>query len=146
MVVSCHCSGCSCWGGLLFIIRILSYNVRGLGGFEKRREIKRLVSYKKPFFLCLQETKLFTVDDLLIRAIWGTPSTGYSFQPSVGASGGLLTAWDASIVNVWSTTRFSHVLIIRGVVLQTNQEFVIANIYAPCDETIIMGSTAALCG
>jgi len=34
---------------------------------------------------------------------------------------------------VWSTTRFHHILIIRGTVLQTNQEFVIANIYALCD-------------
>jgi len=47
-----------------------------------------------------------------------------------------LTVWDASSVNVWSTSRFSHVLIIRGVVLQTNQEFVIATIYASCDTTL----------
>jgi len=69
-------------------MRILSYYVRSLGGFEKRSEIKRLVSDKKPFVLCLQETKQCTVDDLLIRAIWGNSSVGYSFISSVGASGG----------------------------------------------------------
>ena len=40
---------------------------------------------------------------------------------------------DCNCVQVWSTTRLPHVLIIRGQVLQTNQEFVIANVYAPCD-------------
>ena len=91
VVVRWWCYGYACWGGLWFSMRILSYNVRGLGGFEKRSEVKKLVSDKKPFVLCLQETKLCTVDDMLVKAIWEIPSTSYSFQPSVGASGGLLT-------------------------------------------------------
>jgi len=70
------------------------------------------------------------------KAIWGNSSMGYSFQPSNGASGGLLTVWDCDVVQVWSTTRFPHVLIIRGSVLQTNQEFVIANVYVPCDSSM----------
>jgi len=88
---------------------------------------------KKPVVLCLQESKLNVVDDLLIKAIWGSASLGFSFQPSMGASGGLLTVWDRNVVEVWSTTSFPHVLVIRGQVLQTGQEFVIANIYASCD-------------
>jgi len=32
-----------CW----FPMKIISYNVRGLGGFEKRSEVKRLVVDKK---------------------------------------------------------------------------------------------------
>jgi hypothetical protein len=39
------------WGGLLLQMKILSYNVRGLGGFEKRSEVKRLVTDKKPYVL-----------------------------------------------------------------------------------------------
>lgn len=61
----------------------------------------------------------------------------YSFQSSIGASGGLLTVWDCNMVQVWSTTRLPHVLIIRGRVLQIiNQEFVIGNVYAPCDTAL----------
>lgn len=114
-------------------MKIISYNVRGLGGFEKRSEVKRLVADKKSFVLCLQESKLNVVDDLLIKAIWGSTSLGFFFQPSMGASGGLLTVWDCNVVEVYSTTSFPHVLVIRGRVLQTGQELVIANIYAPCD-------------
>jgi len=33
-------------------MKIISYNVRELGGFEKKREVKRLVSDKNPYVLC----------------------------------------------------------------------------------------------
>jgi len=44
-------------------MKILSYNVRGLGGGEKRVEVRRLVTEKNPFILCIQESKLILVDD-----------------------------------------------------------------------------------
>lgn len=57
----------------------------------------------------------------------------YSFQPSIGASGCLLTVWYCNVVQVWSTTSFPHMLVISGWVIQTCQAFIIANVYAPCD-------------
>ena len=108
--------------GVIFVpMKIISYTVRGLGGFEKRSEIRRLVSIKKLVVLCLQESKLNVVDELSIKAIWGSSPSGFSFQPSPGAPGGLLS--------------LPHVLVIRGRVLQTRKGFVIANVYAPCDTT-----------
>jgi len=43
-------------------MKIISWNVRGLGGFEKRREVCNLVREKKPLILCIQETKLVSID------------------------------------------------------------------------------------
>jgi len=54
-------------GWVWVLMKILSYNVRGLGGGEKRVEVRRLVSDKHPFVLCIQESKLGVVDDLLIN-------------------------------------------------------------------------------
>jgi len=68
-------------------MKIISYNVRGLGGFEKISEVRKLVTEKMPFVLCLQESKLSTADDLMLKSFWESSLTGYSFQPSVGASG-----------------------------------------------------------
>lgn len=67
------------------LMKILSYNVRGLGGGEKRVEVRRLVQEKCPFVLCIRESKLRVVDDFLIKSIWGDAPCSYSFQPSVGA-------------------------------------------------------------
>ena len=38
----------------------------GLRGFEKRREVRKLVGEKSPFILCLQETKMVNVDDFCV--------------------------------------------------------------------------------
>lgn len=44
-------------------MKIISYNVRGLGGVEKRNEVHRLVLGKRLFVMCLKETKFTTVND-----------------------------------------------------------------------------------
>lgn len=75
------------------------------------------------------------VDDFIITSLWGSVSCGFSYQASVGASDGLITIWDSSLVEVWCTFNFRHVLIIKGKVLLTGQVFIIAYVYAPCDTT-----------
>jgi len=114
-------------------MKVISYNVRGLGGFEKRAEVRCLVQDKQPVVLCLQESKLNVLDEFFTKSLWGGAPCGYSYQASIGASGGLVTIWDTSAVEVWCTYSFRHVLIIEGRVLATGQEFFIANVYAPCD-------------
>ena len=95
-------------------------------------DVARLVNEKNPFMLCIQESKLSVVDDLVIKALWGD-GPNYSYQPSVGASGGLVSVWDSSCVNVWSSMNYGHVLVIKGTVIRSAEDFVIMNVYAPCD-------------
>lgn len=82
------------------VMKIISWNVRGLGGFEKRREVKQLVREKNPFILCLQESKLSVVNDLVCKALWDDTSVDFSFKPSIGASRGLITLWNCNEVEV----------------------------------------------
>lgn len=91
------------------------------------------MSEKNHYVLCLQESKLSVADEVLVSAIMGSSFFCYPFQPSVGASSGLITMWDINVVDVWSTSSFSHVLVIRCRVISTSHDFVIANVYAPCD-------------
>lgn len=96
-------------------------------------EVRRLVREKNPFVLCIQESKLSVVDDVLIKSIWEDAPSDYSYQPSVGASGGLVTVWDSSRIDVWFCMSFGHMMVINGKVILTAEEFVIINVYAPCD-------------
>ncbi|GAU32654.1 hypothetical protein TSUD_219040 [Trifolium subterraneum] len=105
----------------------------GLGGLEKRKEVRRMVGDQKPLFLCLQETKLHTCDVFLCSALWGTSPHDFSYRPSVGASGGLLSIWDSSEVEVWSTESRKHVLWCNGRFIKSGEEFYVANVYPPCD-------------
>jgi len=120
------------WGRRKGPMKLLSNKVRGLGSFDKRNEVRRLVSEKNPFILCIQEIKLGVVNDLLVKSMWGNSPCSYSYQSSKGASGGLLTVWDTDVVDVWSTSNLSHALVIRGRIIRTSQDFVIVNVYAPC--------------
>ena len=101
---------------------------------EKRKEVKELVREKYPFVLCLQETKMQSIDDFLCTLIWGPLNCDYSFSPSVGASGGLLTVWDTSEVEVWASSRGDHFLLIHGRFIKSNVEFHLFNVYCPCDQ------------
>jgi len=80
-----------------------------------------------------QESKLRVVDDLAIKSLWGDALCDYSYQPSVGASGGLVTVWDTSYVIVWSSMSYEHVLVIKGMVISSAEDFVIINVYVPCE-------------
>jgi exonuclease III len=40
---------------ILVVMKIISWNVRGLGGHEKRREVCQLMRNKQPFIFCIQE-------------------------------------------------------------------------------------------
>ncbi|PNX56988.1 cytochrome p450, partial [Trifolium pratense] len=115
-------------------MKIISWNIRGLGGPEKRKEVRKMVGELKPFILCIQETKLQTCDTFLSSTLWGSSSHGFSYRPSVGASGGLLTLWDSSEVEVWSTESREHVLWCHGRFSKTGEEFYVANVYAPCED------------
>ncbi|MCI25649.1 cytochrome P450 [Trifolium medium] len=114
-------------------MKILSWNIRGLGGLEKRKAVSRLVGDKHPFILCLQETKMQVCDASLCSAIWGCSSYDFSYLSSVGASGGLLTIWDSSEVEVWASTSREHVLWCHGRFIKSGEHFYLANVYAPCD-------------
>ena len=100
---------------------------------EKRREVRLLVGEKHPLIICLQETKFMVCDDSVCSSLWGSSSYAFSYWPSVGASGGLLTMWDSSEVEVWSSVSQEHVLIIHGRMISSNEEFYLFNVYAPCD-------------
>ena len=79
------------WGWSLVEMKIISYNVRGLGGFDKREEFNRFIRVKHPFVVWLQESKLSVVDDFIITSLWGSVGCGFSYQASIGAFGGLIT-------------------------------------------------------
>ena len=114
-------------------MKLVSWNVRRLGGPEKKREVRSLLNEKSPFIVCLQETKLQVCDNFVCLAMWDLQKLVCSYRPSQGASGGLSFAWDLAEVEVWSTVSFEYVLAIHGRFLKTNEEFHVFNVYALCD-------------
>jgi len=44
-------------------MKLLTWNVRGLGAYEKRKEVCAMMKEKRPLIFCIQETKLQLCDD-----------------------------------------------------------------------------------
>ena len=127
------------------VMKLLSWNIRGLGSAEKRSEVRLLVGEKVPWIVCLQETKLSTFDSSFVSLLWGNSSFNFSFCPSEGASGGLLIMWDTKEVEVWSSVSRTHFLLIHGRFVHSSEEFYLVNVYAPCgsrDKEALWGSLA----
>ncbi|MCI38171.1 endonuclease/exonuclease/phosphatase family protein, partial [Trifolium medium] len=47
--------------------------------------------------------------------------------------------WDSSEVEVWSSVSREHVLVCHGRFLRSDEEFVVVNVYAPCDPVAKQG-------
>lgn len=66
-------------------IKILTWNVRGMGNRDKRMAIcKGFVG------AVIQETKIEAITDQIVADIWGSPSKDWVALPSWGASRGIL--------------------------------------------------------
>lgn len=75
---------------MLMIIKILSWNVRGLGNRDLRRMVKEMVQRSKTDLVLVQEFKLEIVNWIIIPEISSFCSTEWEFLPLVGATGGII--------------------------------------------------------
>ncbi|KAL8542760.1 hypothetical protein ACS0TY_003587 [Phlomoides rotata] len=52
-------------------MKLLSYNIPGLGMKAKRKEIRECVTKLKIEMCCIQESKMEKIDGRLYRSLWG---------------------------------------------------------------------------
>ena len=76
-------------------MKIISWNVRGLGSSNKRRVIKDFFRLEKPDVVMIQETKKEKCDRRLVGSVWTVRNKDWDFLPACGASGGILFIWDS---------------------------------------------------
>jgi exonuclease III len=85
---------------------LLNWNVRGINNPARKQVVKDLVVSHWCKIVCLQETKLHTIDDMTVAATLGHNFIdNYAFLPSQGTRGGLLLAcsgdhyWLSQVMN-----------------------------------------------
>ncbi|KAL8518663.1 hypothetical protein ACS0TY_009854 [Phlomoides rotata] len=83
-------------------MKVVSYNIRGLGSREKCREVRDVNLSFRADFCCIQESKKETVDDILCRTLWGSNNMGWAYRESIGRSGGIISIWNAGLFLVVS--------------------------------------------
>ena len=74
-------------------VNIICWNVRGLNSRARRDAVRDIVRDSHASIVCLQETKLQAVDDVIIREMLGPCFVAnYYILPAVGTRGGLILA------------------------------------------------------
>ena len=77
--------------GYKFLMKFLSWNIRGLGRTEKKKAVRSMVARCQADFLLLQESKLEKVENKLLKSIWGKNSFDGKVSLAVGSAGGLIS-------------------------------------------------------
>ncbi|KAL7194493.1 hypothetical protein ACSBR1_034841 [Camellia fascicularis] len=115
-------------------MKLLSWNIRGIGRSEKRRKIRNIVQERMVDVLFLQETKKVGVSEELVKSIWPYDDLEYMSVDADGFSGGVLCVWKASVFSLAKCCSSRNFLILSGTILPCfNCVFV--NVYAPNDVT-----------
>lgn len=74
-------------------MKLISWNVRGLGSTLKRNAVRKLVRQERVDLLMLQETKLEEVNNSLFKQLWGQEVCEGQWVASSGRSGGIIMLW-----------------------------------------------------
>ena len=75
-------------------LKILSWNVRGVNNSEKRKLIKNFIRTQKADLVCVQETKIRNMSDVIARSIEVGRFVDWWVLEVEGTAGGILLLWD----------------------------------------------------
>lgn len=81
-------------------MKIISWNVRGMGAPPKRVLIKDFLIKVDPDLVILQETKLAVVDRKVVKAVWSLCRIGWVALDAEGSVGGILIMWNEDTIAV----------------------------------------------
>lgn len=79
---------------------LICWNVCGLNNPAKRKAIKEFIGTVKINIACLQETKLDVIDKYIVMQCLGLSFDGFAYVPSEETRGGILLAWESTVVDV----------------------------------------------
>ncbi|GMI80139.1 hypothetical protein HRI_001683200 [Hibiscus trionum] len=114
-------------------MRLLSWNVRGLGAAAKKRAVRNLIRQHNGECVILLESKLELVSEFLVKKIWVSDKCEFAYSPSIGRSGGIVICWDEDRFKVSRTLVEERFVCIEGCWLSDNWMCGFMGIYAPCD-------------
>jgi exonuclease III len=113
---------------------ILSWNVRGLNQQARHDAVRELISDTTYHLVCLQETKLSTIDMFTTDALGGPKLNNFRFKPAEGNSetrGGTLLLWDSDVLDPSNVTVWEFHLSASVALKDRRASFSITFVYGP---------------
>ena len=116
-----------------WLMKITTYNIRGLGGGVKWSSVHRIVVKDQEDLWCIQETKRDRVDKWACQALWEDSEICWAESPAINNAGGMLCLWTESTFSVERKIIGTGYVVLEGVWRCDGERITIANIYSPCD-------------
>jgi exonuclease III len=91
-------------------MEILCWNARGLNDPAKRSAICDFLDSVSVSIVCLQETRLNVIDDFIVMRCLGPSFNGYAYFPVVETRGGILFAWNKTMLGVTRVSFDMHAI------------------------------------
>lgn len=113
-------------------LQLCSWNVRGLGHRTKCVDVKANLVGRDIDVICLLENKLETVSTFKASSFLPPGFTSFTAKPSVGASGGILTAWNPRLLHLDASSTGSFSLTTTFTLLADGSALAVTAVYAPC--------------
>ena len=125
-----------CWEGdwvtFVCLMKMLTWDVRGLGRREKRRKIKKIIKENELDIVLMQETKKEVITEMFVTSICPDKNFGYMEVGADGSSGGLLCIWKKKSFELKEACCNKNFVVMTGTI-QSNFLCTLVNVYAPND-------------
>ena len=96
-------------------MKILSLNIKGVGGANKRNYVRDLISREQVDMVCLQETKCSDFSREKVCLLWGTNEVDWVENKVVNNAGGVITMWSNRAFQLSSFVNGRNFSVRRGV-------------------------------
>ena len=111
--------------------KVATWNIRGVNSSWKWNAIKNKIIEAQCDILCLQETKKENFDITFIRNFCPPSFDSFEFQPSAGASGGILVVWKRCLFSAAKISSASYEITLDFYSRVDNSKWSLTCIYAP---------------
>lgn len=112
----------------------LSVNIRGAGGVHKADWIRELKIRHHINFLCVQETQLRNIEDIMFDRFWDFSEFDCVAIESQGRSGGLFCLWNSKWFHKVNVIHNPNFIIVSGKLEGYSGIINMVNVYAPVDD------------
>ena len=114
---------------------ILNWNIRGINSQDKWLALNQKIEESCSAVVCLQETKREEFDLTYLRNFCPSRINKFHYIPSVGASGGILIAWNGALFEGETVFQNIYSLSIQFTCKISLKTWILTNIYGPCDHS-----------
>ena len=111
-------------------MKIISLNIRGVGGTVKMNYVRDLISREQVDMVSLQETKCSDFSREKVCLLWGTNEIEWVENKAINSAGGVLTMWSKKSFQLSRSVNGRNYTVLEGFWMRGNGAHVtIVNIY-----------------